>query len=145
MPSQVYVQIYHFFIFAIAGTIISISFDIFRIFRRSFKTPDFVTILEDIIFWILTGLFLIYIILRFNDGEIRGYIFAGILFGVIIYLLTFSRYFIKYSVLLITKIKCIIISFIKSIIKLYTRFIFNPFHFVVINIKKILVKFSKKS
>ena len=38
------------------GVIIGILFDFFRILRKSFKTPDFVTYIEDVIFWILTGL-----------------------------------------------------------------------------------------
>ena len=43
-----------FLIFTINGVIIGLLFDFFRILRRSFKTKDIITYIEDIIFWILT-------------------------------------------------------------------------------------------
>ena len=82
-------QLYVFLIYCLCGIIIGIFFDIFRILRKSFRTPDFVTYIEDIIFCILTGLFLIYTIFTFNNGEIRSYIFVGIGLGILFYLLVF--------------------------------------------------------
>ena len=52
-------QTYLFIIFTIVGIIIGILFDIFRILRKSFKTKDIVTHIEDIFFWILTGIIII--------------------------------------------------------------------------------------
>ena len=56
-----------FFIFCVSGIIIGIFFDIFRIIRRTFKTSDFHTYIEDIIFGIITGIFLIFIIFIYNN------------------------------------------------------------------------------
>ena len=53
-------QLSSFIIFTIIGVIISIIFDIFRILRKTFKTPDLITYIEDIIFWILTGLIVLF-------------------------------------------------------------------------------------
>ena len=53
-------QAYLFLIFTINGIVIGILFDIFRILRKSFKTSDTITYIEDILFWILTGLILLY-------------------------------------------------------------------------------------
>ncbi len=47
-------QAYLFLVFVINGFIIGFIFDFFRILRKSFKTSDFITYLEDICFWILT-------------------------------------------------------------------------------------------
>ena len=109
MPQYVYEQIYNLFIFIICGIIISFAFDVFRIFRKSFKTPDFITYIEDILFWVLTSIFLLFMIFKFNNGEIRGFIFLGIAIGSIIYLLTLSKPFIKYSVRVILFFKKIMI------------------------------------
>ena len=49
-----------FLIFTINGILIGLLFDIFRILRKSFKTSDIITYTEDLIFWILTGLLLLY-------------------------------------------------------------------------------------
>ena len=53
-------QAYLFLIFVINGLLIGLLFDFFRILRLSFKTRDFVTYIEDIIFWIITGIIVLY-------------------------------------------------------------------------------------
>ncbi|MFR8104706.1 MAG: spore cortex biosynthesis protein YabQ [Clostridia bacterium] len=60
-------QAYLFSIFVINGIIIGILFDIFRVLRRSFKTSDIITYIEDFIFWLLTGGLLLYSIFSFNN------------------------------------------------------------------------------
>ena len=112
---------------------IGIIFDVFRIFRKSFKTSDFVTYIEDIIFWILSGILTLYTIMVFNNGEIRLYIFIAMLLGVCLYILTISKFFIKVSVFIITTIK-----------KVITKVFLKPINFIIINIRKILSMPVKK-
>ena len=88
-------QAYLFLIFSINGIIIGLLFDIFRILRRSFKTSDGITYIQDVLFWILTGLLILYNIWYFNDGEIRIFMFLGIIMGVLIYMSTLSNILIK--------------------------------------------------
>ena len=95
MDNTVISQLYSFLAYIISGVLISVFFDIFRVLRKSFKTSDLVTYIEDIIFWLATGMFLLYVIFKFNNGEIRAYIFLGIALGVTLYILLFSKYFIK--------------------------------------------------
>ena len=119
-------QLYSFFIFFIIGIIISILFDIFRILRKSFKTTDFITYLEDIIFWILTGCIMLFSIFIFNNGEIRSYVFIGIAIGIISYMLIISRFFVKISVSIIKFIKKILSYPIKLIKNIFTKIILKP-------------------
>ena len=119
----------------LSGAIIGIYFDIFRILRKTFKTSDIITYLEDILFWLFTGIFILFILFKYNNGEIRVYNLIGLIIGVILYMLAFSSFFIKSSVYVITFIKKIILYFIKFIIRFIEK-IFNPFIFLVINIKK---------
>ena len=126
-------QAYTFLIFMINGVGIGIIFDIFRILRKSFKTSDFITYIEDIIFWILSGILTLYTIMIFNNGEIRLYIFIAILLGVSIYILTISKFIIKASVLVITTIKGVV-----------TKIFLKPINFIIINVRKILSKPVKK-
>ena len=100
-------QAYVFFIFILNGLIIGILFDIFRILRKSFKTSDFRTNLQDILFWIITGLILLFSIFKFNNGELRAYIFLGVFLGVSMYMLLFSKTFIKINVFIVNCIKTI--------------------------------------
>lgn len=71
-------QIYLFAIYTICGVIIGLWFDIFRILRKSFKTSDIATYIEDIIFGTLTGIFLIAMLFIFNNGQLRFFIFVAI-------------------------------------------------------------------
>ena len=86
MNSEIISQLQYFALYTICGIAIGIFFDIFRILRRSFKTPDIVTYIEDTIFGIITGIFLIIIIFVLNNGELRFYIFLALLLGNILYL-----------------------------------------------------------
>ena len=68
-------QAYLFMIFIFNGFLISILFDIFRILRKSFKINDFITYIQDILFWILTTFIILYSIFKFTNGELRGFLF----------------------------------------------------------------------
>ena len=108
-------------------------FDFFRVLRKRFKTTDIVTYMQDILFWILTGISMLYCIYTFNSGEIRLYEFIGILIGTTIYFLTISKYFIKinsmvlniltkiFYVLLIVPLKTINKTIIKPILTFFDK------------------------
>ena len=110
-------QLNTLFNFILTGITIGIVFDIFRILRKSFKTLDFITYIQDFIFWLLTGIILLFSIFTFNDGELRGYIFVGIAIGIILYILVFSKYIIK--------IVSSVIIFIKNIFSYPIKVIVN--------------------
>ena len=83
MNNSIASQLYLLLIFIISGIAIGIFFDIFRILRKTFKTSDFVTYIEDVIFWILTGIFFLVVLFKFNNGEIRNYVILGVIIGII--------------------------------------------------------------
>lgn len=136
-------QLELFLIFITNGIIIGILFDIFRVLRKTFKTNDIVTYLEDILFWILTGIIILYSIFTFNSGEIRLFMFLAICIGATIYLFLFSSYFIKINVTILNILKNIILKIIKIIgipfkyIYMFIRKIFfKPISFIIINLRK---------
>ena len=133
-------QVYAFAIFILNGFLIGLLFDIFRILRKSFKTPDFITYIEDIMFWILSGAMLLYSIFKFNNGELRLFIFIGVFIGTLIYMLVFSNLLINVSVYIINTIKKIIETLIIKPIKFIIKIIYKPTIFLCINMKKILKK-----
>ena len=128
-------QGYLFLVYTIDGILIGILFDIFRILRKSFKTKDLITYIEDICFWILTGLLLLYTIFTFSDGEIRIYMFLAIFVGCILYMLLISKYFISINVQIVFYLKKII-GKIFAIVFWPIRLLLKPIHFVTINLKK---------
>ena len=129
-------QAYLFLVFSLTGVIIGILFDFFRILRRTFKTSNFITYLEDVLFWILTGVLILYNIWYFNNGEIRIYMFLGIILGILIYMLTLSSILIKiFSKILQTLI---------NMLKLPFKTIISVFRKIVTSIEKIFTKITKK-
>ena len=140
-----------FLIFVIDGFIIGLLFDAFRILRKSFKTSDIITAIEDIVFWIITGIILLYTIFVFNNGEIRFFMFVGIFIGTLLYILLISKYIIKASVSIIKILKKIvtfifkIIVFpIQSIYKIIKNILRKPILVCILNIKKTIRQIGTK-
>lgn len=142
--TNVELQIRIFLIFISIGGIIGLLFDFFKSIRKSFKTPDIITYVEDFFFWILAGVILIYSIIIFNEGQIRGYVFFGIFIGSLLYSLTIS----KLSVIIFTSvIKILKIIFNTSIKILVFPIIFfkKPIIVISLNLKKILTNFKERN
>mgnify|MGYP004513925213 CR=1 FL=1 len=136
-----------FLIFTINGIAIGILFDIFRILRKSFKTSDIVTYMQDLLFWILTGFILLYSIFTFSNGEVRFYMFLGVFLGCLIYMILFSKYFININVKIIKiikKIVSIIFTPINLTIKFIKKLLIKPINFITINISKFKIKSQNK-
>lgn len=144
-----------FLVFIINGIIIGILFDFFRILRKSFKTNDFATYIEDFLFWILTGLSILFTLFKFNNGEIRLYMFFAIAIGTLLYMLILSTYIIKVNVSIIIILKKIakkvlfyIYIPIKFVLKIFKKIVFKPISFIFINIRSLysnLFKFNTKN
>ena len=75
-----------FLIFSINGIIIGLIFDFFRILRKSFKTSNLITYIQDILFWILTGISIIFVMYYFSDGSIRLFMLIGLILGFLLYI-----------------------------------------------------------
>ena len=140
-------QAYLFLIFTLNGIFIGILFDFFRILRKSFKTIYLITNVEDIIFWILTGLSIIYCMYNFSDGSLRLFMFLGLGIGLTIYILTLSNFIIKTVVKVISIIKKFIITIIsiitfpfKAIFKLIRKILFRPIYVIFIKIQNNMTK-----
>lgn len=115
-------QACQFLIYIATGILICIFFDIFRALRKTIKTSNKLTYIEDVVFWIVVGAILIFEIFKLNYGELRLYIFLGLILGSSIYLLTISKYFIKVNVAILTFFKKLVINVISPIFKI-TKFI----------------------
>lgn len=144
-------QAYLFCIFILTGILIGVLFDVFRILRKSFKTSDFITLIQDLIFWLLTSYLVGYTVFKFNNGEIRSYIFLGIAIGLTFYILIFSNVFIKINVKIIQLLKITvkyIFSFIVIPFKLFwnclRKIFLKPISFIFINIRKNVKNSIKK-
>ena len=140
-------QLISFIYFIIIGIVLSIIFDIFRILRRTIKTSDIVTNIQDILFCIITGIIILFSIFYFNKGELRLYIFIGIFLGITFYMIFISKYFIKINITIIDFIKKVLFIIIKPLIFILNftkKLIFKPISFIIINVKVFTIKNLQK-
>ncbi len=138
-------QAYLFLIFIINGIIIGLLFDFFRISRRVISTNDMATYLEDVLFWILAGAIMLYSIFVFNNGELRLFMFLGVLLGAFTYMIFISSHMIAISVkiiMLLKKVLGILIIPLKVVYKAIQKIFFKPVHFLFINIRKNISNFG---
>jgi len=133
-----------FLLFNLNGIIIGFLFDIFRVLRKTFRTINFVTYIEDILFWILTGISIIFFMYKFTDGNIRIFMILGLIFGTIIYIIIFSKLIINSSIVLINTIKSVI-KIIASPIKVFFKLVLKVLNKLKckITIKKDNIRFKK--
>ena len=107
------------FIFFLTGICIGLLFDFFRIQRKVLKTCDFITYIQDILFWIVSGLIIIFVIMKYTKGEIRIYMVLGIILGILIYFLIISKYIMKIFVCILSFLLNIIGKLLFPIKKIY--------------------------
>ena len=115
-------QLYILLAFFVTGICIGILFDIFRISRKNFKIPNFLTYIEDVLFWLLTGLLILFTIFTFTTGEIRLYMIIVLVLGSFIYFISISKYFILINSKILNMLKSTIF-FILSPLKKGSVFI----------------------
>jgi len=140
-------QLISFVYFIIIGISLSIIFDIFRILRKTIKTSDIVTNIQDILFCFITGIIIISSIFYFNKGELRLFIFIGIMLGISFYMIFISKFFIKINVAIINFVKKILFLLIKPfifILNFTKKLIFKPISFIIINVKYFTTKNLQK-
>ena len=141
-------QLISFSIFIIIGLIIGFIFDIFRVLRKVTKTPDFFTYIEDIFFWTISMFIILISIFIFNNGELRLYIFIGIISGVILYLIFISKYFIRLGFFCINTLKKIMLMLfypLKFVLNIIKKIFLKPISFIVNNLLKKFLNFDKKT
>jgi len=74
-------------------------FDIYRRIRSFLSPGPILTALGDLCFWGLITLITFYSLFQVNFGEVRGYVFLAIGFGLLFYLISLSKYVVKVFVL----------------------------------------------
>lgn len=90
------------------GIIMGMLYDLIRIFRKIIPHSNWSVQIEDTIYWIVCALIGFAILYMHNYGQIRFFVFIGIILGSIFYLCTFSIIFMKFATWLIDVIKHII-------------------------------------
>jgi spore cortex biosynthesis protein YabQ len=79
----------------LAGVITGVCFDIYRLIRGFENTNKFMTIIQDLLFWVLTSIVVFIFLMYTNEGYINFYVYLCLVIGVYLYLKCLSVAFIK--------------------------------------------------
>lgn len=99
MSNPVEIQMWLLVLTILAGILIGLFFDVFRVAGKFLRPSRRVLFFGDLLFCLLAAVFVFLFLLVVNRGEVRGYIFIGLLTGWILYVLFFSRKIFRLMVL----------------------------------------------
>lgn len=77
--------------FFLLGVFLAASYDVLRIFRGLIPHGSLLVNIEDLLYWIYVAVVIFLMLYEKNDGQLRGYVFGGLLVGMAVYGCTFSR------------------------------------------------------
>jgi spore cortex biosynthesis protein YabQ len=95
MGASISEQTLVFLAMCICGAAVGVLFDIFRSFRLAVRPSEKAVHISDFLFCVFAALVFFWGIVRFNNGQLRWYVFLGAVLGAVIYFLTISSYMIK--------------------------------------------------
>lgn len=109
-------QLFTFMYAGILGVILGFAYDIFRILRMIMNSKNISIFIQDILYFVLSGVITFWFVLNFNSGDSRFYILAGEAIGWILYHLTVGNLIYKCSNKLVKCLKSKIYMIKSSII-----------------------------
>lgn len=124
----------------ILGVLLCLSYDVIRGARKAVDFSDFAVFLQDVIFCIICAPVTFIFLLATTNGELRGFVFVGMVAGFVVARLTVSRIFVlifKQITFLISKLLNIV-GYAQSCVVCFLEGFFSSFY-------KKSVNFSKKA
>lgn len=83
------------------GAALLAVYDCLRVLRRTVRHRGWAVAVEDLFYWIGAGFFIFAGLYRQNSGILRGYFFAGMALGMVLYFWGISPFFVRYASVLL--------------------------------------------
>ncbi|MEG2353168.1 MAG: spore cortex biosynthesis protein YabQ [Clostridium sp.] len=91
MINPTFVEVNRFICALLSGVLAGILFDIYRVIKGDDKCNPVVTLVEDVLFWLLASILVFIFLLYTNYAYVSIYIYLLIFVGLAVYLKLFSR------------------------------------------------------
>ncbi len=121
------------------GSIFGASLDTYNRFLQRGKRKRWIVFINDVMFWLIQGLAVFYILFLVNYGEIRFYIFVALVCGFAAYQALMKNIYLKLLEILISAV----ISIYQFIVKLFMSLIFNPIKWIVLAFVTLTITLGK--
>lgn len=119
MNHAITIELKFFLISILWGAIVLLAYDGLRIFRRLIKHNGFFLAVEDLLFWVITSVFIFAMIYQVNNGVIRGFSVMGMAIGMVLYHYILSDIIVS----LITKLIFTLLRPLRFILKKIKQFL----------------------
>lgn len=125
------VQLYFFLTTIIAGLAVGIMFDIYKNIRGFDNPGKLVTIISDLLFWILAAILIFIFFLYSNYGYLRYNSFIGLIIGLYVYFRFISKAITKalkwstYYILKFFRILIILVFYPIKLLRYFLHLVFN--------------------
>lgn len=83
------------------GVLLAFVYDCLRIYRRVIKHGTVWIAFEDIVFWMCAGVVTFVVCFMEDAGNVRWFAIAGEILGAVMYHILISKYYVKYTALII--------------------------------------------
>jgi len=117
------------------GSFFGAALDTYNRFLQRSKRKSWLTFLNDILFWVVQGLLIFFVLFHVNQGEWRFYIFLALLCGFAAYQSLFKQVYLK----MLEKLIVLVISLYKFFVRLFLLLIYKPIQALVTVIISIIV------
>jgi spore cortex biosynthesis protein YabQ len=101
----------------VSGLGLGVLFDLFRVLAGQLRIPKWTLPLTDLVYWIVATILVFRVLYLTNQGQVRLFVFIGLVIGILLYFTSFSPWIVKLILLIIKTIKALI-RFIKKSIEL---------------------------
>ena len=109
------------------GTLFGAALDTYNRFLQRRKRKTWLVFINDIMFWLLQGLFIFYILFQVNQGDLRFYIFIALFCGFALYQSMLKGIYLKW----LEKFISFVIKVFHFLVKLLTVLIYRPIYLLI--------------
>jgi spore cortex biosynthesis protein YabQ len=99
----------------VSGLGLGLLFDGFRVFAGQLRAPKWTQPVTDLLYWILATVVIFRILYWSNQGEVRLFVFIGLLIGVLLYFTALSRLVIRFLLFCIRMAKALFRFLVKTV------------------------------
>lgn len=121
------------------GSYFGAAMDTYNRFLYRSKRKSWIVFCNDILFWLMQGLIIFYVLFLVNKGELRFYIFVALLCGFAVYQSLFKRGYLRLLEIVIS----MIISIYRFFLKVFHILIYKPIYSLVLMFISIIILIGK--
>ena len=121
------------------GSVFGAALDTYNRFLKRRNRKSWIVFINDILFWLVQGLAIFYILFIVNRGELRFYIFVALLCGFAAYQSLFKGLYLRLLEIVIS----LIVAIYRFLLKLLNYMIYRPIRGLILAVISLLLLIKK--